>query len=87
MVPAEHKGLPPGAFLLEPLWQRFSDTTVVSIWGRLDLPRVAQVEIYPIARGRSDMAVRAGHLSQPDTAALLRWIVDALPSSQATHAT
>ena len=38
-VPAELKGLPPGAFLLQPLLRRFSDTFLVSNLGRLDCHR------------------------------------------------
>jgi hypothetical protein len=92
-VPAELKGLPPGAFLLRPVLQRFSDTFLVSNLGRLDVPGVRRLEIYPVARGRSAVAIgaaglvggettltlRCGTLSQPDAESLLANITRALP--------
>jgi hypothetical protein len=93
MVPAELKGLPPGAFLLQPLLQRFSDTFLVSNLGRLDLPEVRRLEFYPVARGRSALAIgaaglvggettltlRSRTLAQPDAESLLTKITRALP--------
>lgn len=92
-VPPELKGLPRGAFLLQPLLQRFSDTLLVSNLGRLHLPEVRSLEFYPVARGRSAVAigaagleggsttltVRSKHLSQSDAEALLSRITAALP--------
>jgi hypothetical protein len=70
-VPAEVNGLPPGAFLLRPLLKRFSDTMLVSNLGRLDLDGVTKVEFYPVARGRSAVAVGAtGLTGQPVTLTL-----------------
>jgi hypothetical protein len=99
-VPAELKGLPPGAFLLQPLLQRFSDTMLVSNLGRQDLPGVRRLEVYPVARGRSALAfgvaglvggpttltVRSGTLSQPDTESLLSQIVAALQRGSVVRA-
>lgn len=96
-VPAELKGLPPGAFLLQPLLQRFSDTLLVSNLGRVDLPSVRRLEFYPVARGRSALAVgaaglaggastltlRSGTLSQPDAESFLSRVAGALPFSAA----
>ena len=42
-VPPEFKGLPPGAFLLQPVFRRLSDTVLVSNLGRLDLPQVGSL--------------------------------------------
>ena len=83
------KGLPPGAFLLQPVFRRLSDTVLVSNLGRLDLPQVRSLEFYPVARGRSAVAVgaagshggattltlRSGNLSQSDAEALLSRVV------------
>lgn len=91
-VPAEIKGLPPGAFLLRPLLNRFSDTILVSNLGRLDLESVTRVEFYPVARGRSAVSVgaaglagkrvtltlRARNLDSDDTASLLERIAVSL---------
>jgi len=88
-VPAEIKGLPPGAFLLRPLLNRFSDTMLVSNLGRLNLESVTRVEFYPVARGRSAVSIgaaglmdkrvtltlRARDLDSGDTASLLERIV------------
>ena len=99
-VPAELKGLPWGAFLLRPVLQRFSDTILLSNLGRLDLPGVKQADFYPVARGRSAVAVgaagvaggettltvRARNLSQPDSAAFLARIIDALAETRISQA-
>lgn len=80
---------------MRPLLQRFSDTFLVSNLGRLDLPTVKRVEFYPVARGRSAVAigaagladgpttltVRSGNLSPGDAGALLARIAVALPST------
>jgi hypothetical protein len=93
-VPPEMKGLPPGAFLLQPVMQRFSDTVLVSNLGRLDLPGVRRLEFYPVARGRSALAIgaaglvggpttltlRSRTLSPPDAESLLSDVVASLPS-------
>lgn len=93
-VPPESKRLPPGAALvLKLVLPRFSDTFLVSNLGRLDLPLVRALEFYPVARGRSAVAVgaaglddgptsltlRAGNLSQSDADALLSRVVRGLP--------
>ena len=92
-VPPEMKGMPPGAFLLQPVLQRFSDTLLVSNLGRLDLPGVRRLEFYPVARGRSALAIgaaglvggattltlRSRTLSPPDAESLLSDIVASLP--------
>jgi hypothetical protein len=93
-VPPEMKGMPPGAFLLQPVLQRFSDTVLVSNLGRLDLPGVRRLEFYPVARGRSALAIgaaglvggpttltlRSRTLSPLDAESLLSDIVASLPS-------
>jgi hypothetical protein len=61
-VPPEVNGLPPGSFLLRPVLSRFSDTVLVSNLGRLDLP-LESLEFYPVARGRSAVAVGATGLA------------------------
>lgn len=93
-VPPESKRLPPGAaFVLKLMLPRFSDTVLVSNLGRLDLPLVRGLEFYPVARGRSAVAVgaaglkdgptiltlRAGKLSQSDANALLSRVAGGLP--------
>jgi len=88
-VPAELGGLPPGAFLLRPLLARLSDTLLVSNLGRLHLPGVAALEFFPVARGRSAVALgaaglaggsttlslRAGHLDHAEASRLLDQVV------------
>jgi hypothetical protein len=93
-VPPESKRLPPGAaFVLKLVLPRFSDTILVSNLGRLDLPLVRCLEFYPVARGRSAVAVgaaglddgpttltlRSRNLSQSDAEALLSRVVSGLP--------
>jgi hypothetical protein len=92
-VPPESKRLPPGAAsVLKLVLPRFSDTFLVSNLGRLHLPLVRDLEFYPVARGRSAVAVgaaglddgpttltlRAGNLSQPGADELLSRIVSSL---------
>jgi hypothetical protein len=72
LVPPEISGLPPAAFLLRPLMGRFSDTLLISNLGRLDLPGVRSVEFYPVARGRSAVAVGAAGLAGQTTTLTLR---------------
>ncbi len=71
--------------LLSPLAPRLSDTLLLSNFGRIDLPSVASLEIYPVARGRSALAfgavrvtgagstltLRARYLSRSDARGLL----------------
>ncbi len=77
-VPTEVNGLPPGAFLLRPLLKRFSDTALISNLGRLDLNSVTSVEFYPVARGRSAVAIGAAGLAgQPITLTLRARDLDA----------
>jgi hypothetical protein len=71
-MPTELKGLPPGAFLLRPALHRLSDTVLVSNLGRLDLPLVSNVEFYPVARGRSAVAIGASGLPGRPTTVTLR---------------
>ena len=70
-VPVELKNLPPGTSLLRPLLKRLSDTILVSNLGRLDLP-VSSVEFYPVARGRSAVAVGAAGIAGEPTTLTLR---------------
>jgi hypothetical protein len=91
-IPGELAALPRGAFVLAPILSRFSDTVLVSNLGRPDLPGVTGIEFYPVARGRSGVAigatgvagqpttvtVRARDLSPEDTARLLGSVIDEL---------
>ena len=70
-VPADLTSLPPGAHLLRPLLKRFSDTMLVSNLGRLEVP-ASGVEFYPVARGRSAVAVGAAGLAGRPTTVTLR---------------
>jgi hypothetical protein len=67
-IPGELATLPRGAFVLAPILSRFSDTVLVSNLGRFALPGVTGIEFYPVARGRSGVAVGAmGIAGQPTT--------------------
>jgi hypothetical protein len=82
-VPPELRGLPPGAsYFLRPVLQRLSDTILVSNLGRLDLPMVHRLEFYPVARGRSAVAVGASGLVGQTTTLTLR-ARDLVPSDAA----
>lgn len=70
-VPPEVNGLPRGSFLLRPVLARFSDTVLVSNLGRLDLP-LRSLEFYPVARGRSAVAVGAAGLGGRATTITVR---------------
>jgi len=70
-VPPELNGLPPGSFLLRPVLSRFSDTVLISNLGRLDLP-LESLEFYPVARGRSAVAVGAAGLTGRPTTVTVR---------------
>lgn len=84
-VPAEHASAPRALRLLAPVADRFSDSLLVSNHTRYDMPELARIEVYAVARGRSavafgtagiaggasTLALRARDLDQPDTEALL----------------
>jgi hypothetical protein len=88
--------LPPGlARALAPLVTRLSDSVLVSNLGLVDAPGIERAEIYPVARGRSAVAVgaagvrrgpstitlRSQRLSPEDAAALLDGIAARLRPS------
>jgi hypothetical protein len=91
-IPGELAALPRGAFVLRPILPRFSDTLLVSNLGRRQLPGVTGIEFYPVARGRSGVAIgaagiaghpttltmRARDLSPREAATLLDAVVDEL---------
>jgi hypothetical protein len=91
-IPGELAALPRGAFVLRPILPRLSDTLLVSNLGRPELPGVTGIEFYPVARGRSGVAigaagitgqpttltVRARDLSPEDAATLLEAVIDEL---------
>lgn len=84
-VPPEHTSAPRALRLLAPIANRFSDSLLVSNHTRYDMPELAQIEVYAVARGRSaiafgtagialgasTLALRARDLDQGDTEALL----------------
>jgi hypothetical protein len=84
-VPPEHTYAPRALCLLAPVVDRFSDSLLVSNHTRYDIPELAQIEVYAVARGRSaiafgtagiaggasTLALRARDLDQRDTEALL----------------
>jgi hypothetical protein len=84
-VPSEHTSAPRALRLLAPVADRFSDSLLVSNHTRYDIPELAQIEVYAVARGRSaiafgtagitgaasTLALRARDLDQRDTEALL----------------
>jgi len=57
---------------LSPLMGAFSDSFLVSNLGRVALPAVRSVEFYPVARGRSAVAVGAVGVSRGDASLSLR---------------
>ena len=71
-VPTEIKGLPPGAFLIRPFLNRFSDTLLVSNLGKLDLDPVSKIEFYPVARGRSGLSIGAAGVAGQSGSLTLR---------------
>ena len=84
-VPPEHTSAPRALRLLAPVADRFSDSLLVSNHTRYDIPELAQIEVYAVARGRSaiafgtagiaggasTLALRARDLDQRDTETLL----------------
>jgi len=58
--------------VLSPLMGAFSDSFLVSNLGRIVLPAVRSVEFYPVARGRSAVAVGAVGLSTGEASLSLR---------------
>jgi hypothetical protein len=84
-VPPEHTSAPRALRLLAPVADRFSDSLLVSNHTRYDMPELAQIEVYAVARGRSaiafgtagiaggtsTLALRARDLDRRDTEALL----------------
>ena len=94
--PIELVSAPRLAPLLQPLVGRLSDSFLVSNVGRRELPGVQRIEFFPVARGRSAVAVgaagvaggpatvtlRARHLSRDDATALLRSVVTRFASGR-----
>jgi hypothetical protein len=65
--------------LLSPVVERLSDSLLVSNLGRIDVPGTVGIEFYPVARGRSAVAVgAAGRAGQPAVVTLrardLGWV-------------
>lgn len=84
-VPGEFTRAPRSLRLLSPIADRFSDSLLVSNHGIYDLPGIAELQVFPVARGRSavsfgaatvkggasTIALRARDLTRDDTEALL----------------
>ena len=58
--------------LLSPLVRRMSDTVLVSNFGRVDIPGLSSLEMYPAARGRSAVAFGAVRLAKGSSTLTLR---------------
>jgi hypothetical protein len=90
--PLDQVWSPRSGWPLEPVVGRFSDSMLVSNLGRRELPGATRVDFFPVARGRSAVAVgavgladgpatvsvRARDLSSEDAEALLADLVDRL---------
>jgi hypothetical protein len=61
--PVDQVWSPRLGWLLEPLAGRFSDSLLVSNLGRCAVPGVTRLEFFPVARGRSAVAVGAAGLA------------------------
>lgn len=84
-VPSEFTHSPRSLRLLSPIADRFSDSLLVSNHGMYDLPGISELEVFPVARGRSavsfgaatveggasTIALRARDLTRDDTEDLL----------------
>jgi hypothetical protein len=93
--PLDQVWSPRFGWVLEPVVGRFSDSLLVSNLGRREVPGVTRLDFFPVARGRSAVAVgavglaggpatvsvRARDLSSEDAGALLADLVDRLVES------
>jgi hypothetical protein len=61
--PLDQVWSPRFGWLLEPVAGRFSDSLLVSNLGRREVPGVTRVDFFPVARGRSAVAVGAAGLA------------------------
>ena len=69
--PLDQVWSPRWGWLLEPVVGRFSDSLLISNLGRRDVPGAARLEFFPVARGRSAVAVGAAGLpGGPSTVSL-----------------
>ena len=69
--PLDQVWSPRFGWLLEPVVGRFSDSLLVSNLGRRDVPGATRLEFFPVARGRSAVAVGAAGLpGGPSTVSL-----------------
>jgi hypothetical protein len=69
--PLDQVWSPRWGWLLEPVVGRFSDSLLISNLGRRDVPGVTRLEFFPVARGRSAVAVGAAGLpGGPSTVSL-----------------
>jgi hypothetical protein len=92
--PLDQVWSPRFGWLLEPVVGRFSDSLLVSNLGRREVPGATRLDFFPVARGRSAVAVgavglaggpatvsvRARDLSSEDAEALLADLVARLPA-------
>jgi len=62
--PLDQVWSPRMGWLLEPVVGRFSDSLLVSNLGRCDVPGATRLEFFPVARGRSAVAVGAAGLAE-----------------------
>lgn len=91
-MPTEFTRAPRALRLLAPISDRFSDSVLISNHGLYDVPGISQLDIFPVARGRSavvlgaaraeggasTLSLRARDLSQQDAEELLDRTVEHL---------
>lgn len=58
--------------MLEPVVERFSDTVLISNLGRHDLPGVARLDFFPVARGRSAVCFASASVAGASTSFTIR---------------
>jgi hypothetical protein len=91
-MPTEFRRAPRALRLLSPISDRFSDSVLISNHGRYHVPGISQLDIFPVARGRSavvfgaarveggasTLALRARDLTQQDAEELLDRTIERL---------
>ena len=81
-IPRELVALPRAASLLRPFLGRLSDTILVSNLGRHELGAVAQLDFFPVARGRSAVAFGLASIPGQQSTLSIRTLFLSRPDAQ-----
>ena len=71
-MPSEFSRSPRSLRFLSPIADRFSDSLLVANHGRYELPGIHELDVFPVARGRSAVAIGAAAIAGGESTIALR---------------